>query len=193
MPLADWLGRPRAEGFAEQLRLVAEGLRLDGSTEDGFGLYRVWGRDAPHLVTVCMENGGVAVRAFSNVRFTPGGLPREVTAALMRWRTPDRHLIWDAHSCAEWSCYVMRCSVAMTSFSAQVLAHVMEEELGEVAALDRMLAESNYGRLSPPEPCRAARPAVRAPESRPALGPPRPAQSLVHRAIGEALRLLGGR
>lgn len=191
MPLSDWLGRPRSEGFAEQLGLIADALRLDGEVHDGAGYYRVWGGAAHHMVTVRLEDAGVVVRAFSNVKFPPGEVPREVVAGLMRWKAAHRCFVWDAHSCEDWACALMRCAIAPTSFAAQVLASVTEDLLAEVTALDRLLVENGYGRVERVPPLRG--PAVGS--ARPAQGrlePPRPAQSLVQRVADAASRLLGG-
>lgn len=191
MPLADHLGRPRAEGFAEQLCLVADALGLEGGVTDGAGCFRVWGGAAHHVVTVRLEDAGVVVRAFSNVKFPPEtGVPREVVTGLMRWKTPHRCFVWDAHSCPDWACALLRCAIAPASFAAGVLASVADDLLAEVSVLDRLLVDNGYGRVERVPPCRG--PAVAARPAQGRLEGARPSQSIVQRVADVASRLLGG-
>lgn len=157
MPLSDWLGLSREEGFLRQLELVAEQLRLEGSVRDGLGLFTVWGGVARHVVTVCLEDNSALLRVFSNVRYPPGSLPRDVVAWLPRWKMPNRFLIWDGHGNEEFSCFLVRCAVRPDAFAAELVKTSLGEMLAEVSALDRLLKENGYHGLPGP----ASAPALR--------------------------------
>src|SRR5690348_10941887 len=97
MPLSDWLGGSRREGFAFQLRMIAAQLSLQGRIDGDVGYFQVWARASSHPLIIALENNAAVLRVFSNVRF-PGRPPREVVSMLMERSDGSKYHTWDVHS-----------------------------------------------------------------------------------------------
>lgn len=139
MPLADWLGETRHGGFARQLAIIADALNLQGDIDHGTGYFTVAHRGVSYCVTVHLENASVLIRAFSNVRFPPDDLPREVAAALTSWKARKSAFHWDALAGERFSCFFIQCALRLNQFDVALVAEVIEGLTAEAASFDRTL------------------------------------------------------
>ena len=143
-------------------------------------------------ITACtrLEDGGVPIRIYSNVRFPPGRLPQEVVATLIERSASARDYSWDGCSTSQWSCFFIRYRLVLNAFTAAMLKECVEEALVEVAALDEMLNQSGYGRLGS-RTAISSRAAAPRPQGLPAP-PPSFSDSVPAYVVELARRLLGG-
>jgi hypothetical protein len=143
MPLSDWLGGSRREGFAYQLQMIVAQLGLQGRIEGVVGYLQVVARGSAHPLMIALENNAAILRVFSNVRFPPGRPPREVVSALMERSDASDYYKWDLHSnqhCTCFcTCFFLRTGVALLSFTATFCRKVIDEALAEVMDLDTLL------------------------------------------------------
>jgi hypothetical protein len=189
VPLSDWLGSSRQEGFSYQLQAVASRLGLEGEIADGVGYYEVWGRSAWHPLIISLEDS-VLLRVLSNVRFPPGRLPPEVTVTLMERSASSRYHTWDVHNNSRWCCFYLHTRVGLPSFTAPFVKEVLEEALVEVAAVESMLTDRSYGRVGTSLELPSRRPQAL---PRPPEAAPLPAEAPPAYVMNLARRLLGGK
>lgn len=138
MPLSDWLGYSRQQGFAYHLQNIASHLGLQGEIVDGVGYYQVCGRIAMHPLIISLQDG-VEVCVLSNVRFPPGRVPQQAALMLMEWSAGSRHYSWDVHNNPRWCCFFIRTYLSLDCFRAAFLKRAVDEAIVDVVALDDML------------------------------------------------------
>jgi len=143
MPLSDWLGGSRQDGFAYQLQLAASRLGLAGEIVDGVGYFQIWGRSAMHPLIISLDHG-VLVRILSNVRFPPGRVPQRAVAMLMEWHDANRDYAWDVHNNPKWCCFYIKTIINLSSFGTAFLQRVLEEALAEIGALENVLINGDH-------------------------------------------------